>query len=139
MRNLLVVAIPSRCTFRFCEPFSKTNKKPLETRPFASWKKAFCLRHSLLPLSRSHACTAGLFSPTFACRTIQLFSLALVQLCSLLFLILALLLSACCIASLKYLALSLSVDLMLCTTLVVPLALGFLFCVCLVLPPCPLL
>lgn len=109
----------------------------METRPFASWKE-FCLCCSLLSLSCSRACTAGLFSPLFTCRTIQQFSLALVQLLPLVFYYRIATL-ACCVASLKYLALSLSVDLMIRTTLVVLPALGFLFCVCLVLPPFPLL
>lgn len=90
---------------------------------------------ALSSLSCSRACTAGLFSPPFTC--LQQFSLALIQLLPLVFdCHIATL--ACCSASLKYLALSLSVDLMIRTTLVLP-ALGFLFCVCLVLPPCPLL
>ncbi len=130
-------AIPGRCTFRFVSLLPRQIKSPWRQGLSHPGRRLFaCV--ALSSLSCSRACTAGLFSPTFTCRTTQLFSLALVQLLPLVFYCRIASL-ACCIASLKYLALFLSVDLMLRTTLVVLPALGFLFCVCPVSPPCPLL
>jgi hypothetical protein len=89
------------CTFRCCRPFSRTNKKPLERRPF-------------------HLCYFFLI----------FVSLAFIHHITTI---------AHHIVSLKYLAHTLLVIIVFCATLVIFPILGFMFCVCLVLPPCPLL
>ncbi len=85
MRNLLVVLFLAVAHLGLVSLFPRQIKSLWRQGLSHPGRSFACV--ALSSLSCSRACTAGLFSPTFTCRTIQLFSLALVQLIPLCFLL----------------------------------------------------